>query len=234
VTGVSNAIAVANGQYHSCAVLSGGATQCWGYNGSGQLGNDSTTNSSIPVYVAGISSATGLGAGSTHSCALLANGTVQCWGGNSFGQAGLGTLASSTAPKTIAPYTIAGPATQLVLLDTTNLSYDGSYSQSFGGCVPSAVMALSATGGYATPASSSIAVSLSQPDPVSEIYSDTTCATAIGAASATVTIPSGSNWQFFGIDTGGSTGTSFSASANSGALTSEQNLDMDFYYYSGD
>ena len=35
----------------SCALLASGAIQCWGYNGTGQLGNASTAQSNIPVGV---------------------------------------------------------------------------------------------------------------------------------------------------------------------------------------
>ena len=42
-------------QYHSCAVLVGGAVKCWGYN-TGQIGDGTTTNRLTPVNVVGLGS----------------------------------------------------------------------------------------------------------------------------------------------------------------------------------
>ena len=38
------AIAVACGEWHSCAILQGGVVTCWGNNGQGQLGIGSTAS----------------------------------------------------------------------------------------------------------------------------------------------------------------------------------------------
>ena len=42
--------AISAGGYHSCAVADGRA-YCWGYNAYGQIGNNTTTNASLPVPV---------------------------------------------------------------------------------------------------------------------------------------------------------------------------------------
>ena len=83
---------------HACAVVSG-AAKCWGSNGSGQLGNSSTTDSSIPVPVSGLTTgvtaiSVGGGAGmmggnSNFTCAVV-SGAAKCWGANSSGQLGNG------------------------------------------------------------------------------------------------------------------------------------------------
>ena len=65
-----NAIAVSAGDDHTCAVLASGTVQCWGYNGSGNLGNGSTMSSSTPVSVTGISNATAVSVGNYHTCAV--------------------------------------------------------------------------------------------------------------------------------------------------------------------
>jgi alpha-tubulin suppressor-like RCC1 family protein len=41
------------GYFHSCALLTSGGVRCWGDNGFGELGNNSTNNSNTPVSVVG-------------------------------------------------------------------------------------------------------------------------------------------------------------------------------------
>lgn len=82
-----------SGVGHTCALTINGNVQCWGYNGTGQLGDGTTTQRLKPVNVKGLSrgSISAVAAGGTHSCALTKSGGVKCWGGNSNSQLGVGT-----------------------------------------------------------------------------------------------------------------------------------------------
>jgi len=82
----TTAVSVAGGKTHSCAVMADGTVKCWGLNDYGQLGNDSTSNSSVPVSVVVIdgkspgATAVRVSLGMTSTCAQMADGTVRCWG----------------------------------------------------------------------------------------------------------------------------------------------------------
>jgi alpha-tubulin suppressor-like RCC1 family protein len=84
---------------HTCAVGSGGLL-CWGANGSGQLGDGTTSQSSSPRAVVGLGAASTVSAGERHTCAA-AGGVLRCWGANGSGQLGDGTTAQSSLPRTV-------------------------------------------------------------------------------------------------------------------------------------
>jgi len=67
---LSGVIAIAGGDEHSLALKSDGTVWAWGYNGSGQLGDGTTNNSSTPVQVNGLSSVIAVAGGGIHSIAV--------------------------------------------------------------------------------------------------------------------------------------------------------------------
>ena len=103
IEGIADAIAVAAGLYHVCALHESGEVSCWGAGTSGQLGIDgefADGYSAAPVRVSGLSDAIAISAGNRHTCALHQTGEVTCWGSNIFGQLGsgapIGNLNSAT------------------------------------------------------------------------------------------------------------------------------------------
>jgi hypothetical protein len=89
-TGVVSKPAISFG----CALRSDGTVWAWGINANGELGNNSTENSSVPVQVPGLTGATAIADG----YAVKADGSVWAWGYGPFGQLGNGTYDSSNVP----------------------------------------------------------------------------------------------------------------------------------------
>jgi alpha-tubulin suppressor-like RCC1 family protein len=98
---------ISAGAAHACVLDRAGAAFCWGYDGTGALGDGSTAYSSdIPVAVdtSGVLAGKALSriaAGYNHTCATDRTGAAYCWGDNSRGELGDGGTVSSSVPVAV-------------------------------------------------------------------------------------------------------------------------------------
>jgi len=77
----SGNVAVAATGFGGCFVKAGGAARCFGDNFYGQLGDNTTTTSLVPVEPIGLSSGVvSIAGGAWHACAVMVAGGVKCWG----------------------------------------------------------------------------------------------------------------------------------------------------------
>ena len=80
VPGIRDAVSVAAGRAHMCAVRRSAEVACWGYNGEGQLGDGTATSRWQAAAVPGLRDVVEVAAGFSHTCARHRNGRVSCFG----------------------------------------------------------------------------------------------------------------------------------------------------------
>ena len=105
MSNLTDAIAIAGGVFHTCA-LRRMATSCAGGSTtrvSLGLGNH-RLNSNVPVTV-DLTQVVDISAGYGHTCAVRANGALSCWGRNAEGQLGNRSFVASLGPTTVSNMT---------------------------------------------------------------------------------------------------------------------------------
>ncbi len=90
------------GTNHSLGLKTDGTLWAWGYNGSGGLGTNNTTNRSSPVsVVGGFTDWCQIWAGSKNSFGIRTNGVLYAWGYNNCGRLGDNTSAPRSSPVSV-------------------------------------------------------------------------------------------------------------------------------------
>lgn len=93
--------AVTTGAKSACALMEGGAVQCWG--APGLVGDGTRSLRVEPVQVLGLTTGVlSVSAGIAHTCALASANEVKCWGENSRGELGVGTTTPALEPVQLA------------------------------------------------------------------------------------------------------------------------------------
>ena len=121
VTGLGHDVKlVSAGGDFSLALMIDGTVTAWGAGAHGQLGNGTTADSDVPVFVSGLTFVRTVAAGGSHALAILPLGRVAAWGANANGEIGNGTTTDSDLPIVLglsnAAALAAGATHSLVLL----------------------------------------------------------------------------------------------------------------------
>jgi len=91
-------ITVAVGFYHSLGIRFGGVGWGWGYNGYGQIGNNSRTMRSSPVQIGGSKVWSIVKASRNTACGIDDDGSLWTWGRNNYGQLGRNDTIDKSSP----------------------------------------------------------------------------------------------------------------------------------------
>jgi alpha-tubulin suppressor-like RCC1 family protein len=94
--------AISPGATEICGLGTDGTVNCWGDNGSGQLGRGFGAGDMTPTPVAGGLHFSAVSSGDYFVCGLTLTGKPYCWGAGGDGQLGTGTAATSDVPVPVA------------------------------------------------------------------------------------------------------------------------------------
>ncbi len=133
VNGLNDVVVVAAGYNHTVTLKKDGTVWTFGKNGTGQLGNGTIINSSIPVQVIFNESdlkIVSIAASSNSSYAIDDKGRVWGWGSNSYANLGQGATGATQSTPILVPFSnnveivsIAAGKDHVLALDKTGIVY---------------------------------------------------------------------------------------------------------------
>ena len=136
VVGGTN-LAIAAGDFHTCAIKADRFIRCWGSGAAGRLGNGNQ-NDIGDDEIAASGGTVDLGdhsvsvtAGGAHTCALLVNGTVRCWGLGLFGRLGYAnqnSIGDDESPGSVGPVRLGAGRRAVVAGDAHTCAISGAGS----------------------------------------------------------------------------------------------------------
>lgn len=120
MVGQDDALQLALGGRHTCALSKAGEVRCWGLGNYGQIGTLASENQPAPRTVSGLEAIVQLEASYFGNCARDTRGSVWCWGRNNAGELGVdptSTKVSSDKSLVAAPQRIEGlpPSAEIAL-----------------------------------------------------------------------------------------------------------------------
>jgi large repetitive protein len=92
---------LATGVFQTCGIATNGEAYCWGRNGSGQLGDGTTTMRVEPTAVSANLKFKDIAIGSDHACGISSNDEVYCWGNGNAGKLGTHSADNKLTPTKV-------------------------------------------------------------------------------------------------------------------------------------
>ena len=101
VNGNISFASLAAGVFQTCGIATDGTTYCWGRNGSGQLGDGTTTMRVEPEPVSDSPKVKEMTIGVDHACAVSESDDIYCWGNGDAGKLGTRSTDNELTPTKV-------------------------------------------------------------------------------------------------------------------------------------
>ncbi len=93
---------ITTGLFQTCGIATDGKAYCWGRNGSGQLGDGTTTMQVEPAAVSADFEFAELTIGVDHACGISSDDDIYCWGNGNAGKLGTRSSENKLTPTKVA------------------------------------------------------------------------------------------------------------------------------------